>query len=232
MKNLLILILITVFANSIELSKKDIEVSGWMTNAYTQNNSKDMENILYILNSDVFFEKKTSYIIYAIFMSERFKQDSSYLTNKAFLNITGGPLEVLLFALKEANNKESLILYNKLLPTIKDKKFKKYIDSVKVFNLLDMDITEPAMTDSLWASFLASGKKEYVEKIIGILAKENKGVPNLLLIGSAKWSLLSNCQQHPKVLEICKSYKTENKNIRKELDEILKKLEEEKKITS
>ena len=224
MKKLLILILITVFANSMEWSKKDIEVGNWMTKAYTKDNSEDMKNILYVLNSKIFLQKKTSFIIYAIFMSERFKQDSSYLTNKTFLKVSDEGLEILLFALKQANNKDTKVLYNKLLLTMKDTKFKRYIKSVKVFDILNMDIIEPSMTDTLWSSFLATGKKEYVEKIISILGKEDKGVQNILLISSAKWSLLSNCEQHPKVLKICKEYKTEDKKIRKELDDILKEV--------
>jgi len=203
---------------------EDINVSKWMTYAYKNGHENDMKNIIHMLNSRLFTENKSSLFVMAVFISERFKIDDSYLKKDNFNNLKGNALEMLLFALKQANTKNSNTLYQKLLNNVKNVKFLKYIKSVKSFQLLKMNIVQPSMIDALWASFMATGKKEYVEKIITLLGLPKKGVNNLLLISSAKWSLLSNAKQHDKVLKICKEYKSSNKLIQKHLNEILMKV--------
>lgn len=215
------------FVEPYKPTAKDINVSNWMTYAYKNGNEKDMNNIIYMLNSKLFTENKSSLFVMAVFISERFKIKDSYLLKyeDKFNNFKGNSEQVFLFALKQANTINTNILYKKLLKNIKDTQFLNYIKSVKPFKLLEMEITQPSMIDVLWASFMATGKKVYVEKIINILAKEEKGVNNLLLIGSAKWSLLSNIQQHKKVFDICKDFKTNDKNINKHLKDIFQKSE-------
>jgi len=211
-------------------TEEDMNVSKWMTYAYKNGYEKDKNNIIHMLNSRLFTENKSSLFVMAVFISERFKINDDYLIKhkNEFSNVRGNALEMLLFALKQSNTKNTNILYKKLLKNMRNEKFLNYIKSVKHFQLLDMDIIQPSMIDALWASFMATGKKEYVEKIITILGLPEKGVNNLLLIGSAKWSLLSNAQQHVKVLKICKEYKSKNVNVQKILNEILIKVNKEK----
>ena len=212
-------------------TEKDLKVSKWMTYAYKENSENDMQNILHMLSSAMFTQDKKSLFVIAIFLSERFKLNDNYLIRheERFLNLTNNALEILLFALKQANTTNTNILYKKLLPQMKNENFLKYIKSVKYFDFLNMEIKRPSMIDGLWASFMGTGKKEYVEKIITILAKEEEGVENILLVGSAKWSLLSNAKQHQKVFNACKEYKSENKNIQKALNDIVAKIEKENK---
>jgi len=207
-------------------TEEDINVSKWMTYAYKNEHEKDMDNIIHMLNSRLFIENKSSLFILAIFISERFKINDSYLLKyeDKFIHFTGNAEQVFLFALKQTNTKNTNILYKKLLKNIKDTKFLNYIKSVKPFKLLEMEITQPSMIDALWASFMATGKKEYVEKIITLLGLPEKGVNNLLLLGSTKWSLLSNAKQHDKVLKICKEYKSSDGLIQKNLNKILSKV--------
>lgn len=209
-------------------TKADMHVSKWMTYAYKNGYEDDKNNIIHMLHSRLFTENRRSLLLMAVFMSERFKMHDSYLIThqNEFSNLKGNALEMLLFALKQANTKNSNILYKKVLNNMNNKTFLEYIKSVKPLNILDKEIKEPSQIDVLWASFMASGKKEYVEKIIILLKLPEEGVNNLLLLGSAKWSLLSNAQQHEKVLKICQEYKSKNKSIRKHLDEILTKVKE------
>ena len=207
-------------------TEKDLKVSKWMTYAYKENSENDMQNIMHMLNSKMFTQDKQSLFVLAVFLSERFKLNDSYLVThqEDFSNLDNNALEMLLFALNQSSTKNANILYEKLLKNMRNEKFLNYIKSVKHFQLLDMDIMQPSMIDALWASFMATGKKEYVEKIITILGLPEKGVNNLLLLGSTKWSLLSNAKQHDKVLKTCKEYISRDKNIQKNLNEILIKV--------
>ncbi len=205
-------------------TKEDIDASRWMTYAYKHGFKDDKDKILFMLHSRLFTDNKSSLVIMAIFMSERFKQYDTYLVQEKnkFLDLKdNNALEVLLFALKQADTKNANILYDALIKKVKDTNLLHYIQNLKPLHLLELEIKKPVTIDMLWASFMATGKKEYVEKIIGILAREEKGVSNILLIGSAKWSLSSNIQQHEKVFDICKNFKTKDKNIKKRLKEIL-----------
>lgn len=73
-------------------------------------------------------------------------------------------------------------------------------------SIATLEITSPAVLDMFWASFMASGDPQFVLRIISALpwSDQKEDVSKLLIGGSARWSLTSNCIQHPKVLEICK----------------------------
>jgi len=54
-----------------------------------------------------------------------------------------------------------------------------------------------------------------------VLSRDEKGMENIMLLGSVKWSLSSNIEQHKKVFSICREYHTHDINIKKYLDDIL-----------
>ena len=62
----------------------------------------------------------------------------------------------------------------------------------------------PRLNDMCWAGFLASGRREYLERIIQNLAfVDERSDLNLYMTGaSAKWSLASNQASHPAVRKI------------------------------
>lgn len=100
-------------------------------------------------------------------------------------------------------------------------------------DLKTIDITSPAMLDMLWATFMASGDTQYVERIVGVLAypvdgeEQEERMNNILLAGSAKWSLSSNAFQHGLVYETCKKYAaSENTKLREAILEILASADE------
>ena len=74
-------------------------------------------------------------------------------------------------------------------------------------SIADLEVTEPAVLDMLWASFMATGDELYVVRIISTLpwCDEKNDINRLLIGGAARWSLTSNCIQHRKVFEICKA---------------------------
>ncbi len=68
-------------------------------------------------------------------------------------------------------------------------------------------VTSPGILDACWASFFATGEPAYVHRIIEVLpwAETRGDVGKLAIGGAARWSLLSNAVQHPRVLEICEA---------------------------
>jgi len=204
-------------------TKKDMNVSKWMTYAYLHGYEKDKDNIIYMLNSRLFTENEKSLFTIAIFMAERFKIYDVYLieNKNKFSNLNENALKMLLIALKQADTKNSKILYKELLPKIKNKRFIEDLKKNPHYDAMNKEIKTPAMIDVLWASFMATGKKGYIEKIIQVLSREEKGMENIMLLGSVKWSLSSNIKQHKKVFNICKEYHTKDINIKKHLDDIL-----------
>lgn len=87
----------------------------------------------------------------------------------------------------------------------------------------------------LWATFMASGKTQYVERIIGVLAfpidgdQQEERMQNIMLVGAAKWSLSSNAFQHDLVYETCKKFiESENPRIREAVLEVIANVDESK----
>jgi tetratricopeptide (TPR) repeat protein len=75
--------------------------------------------------------------------------------------------------------------------------------------LLELPIDSGSSLDLLWGAFFATGRPEYVAKIIGCLpwSLQDPKVDKLkVAIGrAAEWSLRTNAGRDPRVLEICKT---------------------------
>jgi hypothetical protein len=67
---------------------------------------------------------------------------------------------------------------------------------------LDSAVDHPADIDRIWAIFFATGSDAPVEKIASLLPMIDGHGQEILLGGAARWSLTSNCRQHPRVREI------------------------------
>lgn len=88
----------------------------------------------------------------------------------------------------------------------------------------DMPIDSPDVLDTLWACFSATGDEKYVKKLITVLPwsdKGNKDLNQLMIASAAKWSITSNAEQHPKVLQICQSVAASDSNLKPYLQEII-----------
>jgi hypothetical protein len=72
-------------------------------------------------------------------------------------------------------------------------------------DLYTMPVDSPQMLDMLWASFCATGDDLPVRRIISVLHLQQDGNGEEIIVGgAANWSLKSNAQMHPRVLDICK----------------------------
>jgi hypothetical protein len=102
---------------------------------------------------------------------------------------------------------------------------RKYIDN-HAGALLEMPLTKPERLDMLWASYFASGKAAYVERIATALMPpepENKTAMQATIYGAARWSLTSNARQHEGVRTLLTKLRARSKGVlRTELDAILK----------
>lgn len=89
-----------------------------------------------------------------------------------------------------------------------------------------LPVNSPAALDALWGAFSASGKAEYVRRIISALGQtigaDGKQKPDMVQ-GAARWSLGSQASQHKRVFEICKQ-EVDNKNLSPDKQEILENI--------
>lgn len=69
--------------------------------------------------------------------------------------------------------------------------------------LLQDPVDAPELLDMLWGAFFATGDAQYVRRIMEAL--ELVGDMRAVVVkATARWSLTSNVQQHPRVRDICK----------------------------
>ena len=88
------------------------------------------------------------------------------------------------------------------------------ITSVPPYNPIDHPVTMPSDMDMLWATFMATGNEQAVNRIIDYLAtpvsskksteKSKEEFITEVYLSAAEWSLESNGRQDPKVAEIIK----------------------------
>jgi len=103
---------------------------------------------------------------------------------------------------------------------LKDKGLTKYLKSPPP-EILKMEIDTGAVLDMLWGYFFATGEEAPIRRIVSAFNNskyvgavqryrtsektedDKKQALYDVIFGAAEWSLGSNCQQHPKVREIC-----------------------------
>jgi hypothetical protein len=80
--------------------------------------------------------------------------------------------------------------------------------------LTELPLDHPGLLDALWGNFFATGSAAPVERIMTALPWADRPSPQkptqentrqLLIGNAARWSLVSNAYQHPRVLEICEN---------------------------
>lgn len=111
----------------------------------------------------------------------------------------------------------------KALPEKPQAEFKKQIDSDPPL-INEMPIDSTALLDMLWAAYCGSGDEKYVKRLLTSLPwadGDQKNLNKLMLASAAKWSLTSNCEQHPKVMEICEKVAASDASLKKYIDPVL-----------
>jgi hypothetical protein len=101
---------------------------------------------------------------------------------------------------------------------------RKYIENY-AGPLLELPLTKPERLDMLWASYFASGKVAYVERIATALTppeSDKKTLGGVAIYGAARWSLTSNARQHEDVRSLLEDLRARsNGALLAELDDIL-----------
>lgn len=126
-----------------------------------------------------------------------------------------------------SQGKQLLQQVAKGLPEKPQAEFKKQIDSDPPL-VQEMPIDHTSLLDMLWASYSATGDEKYVKRIMTTLPwseTDQKNLQKMMLASAAKWSLTSNCEQHPKVLEICQKTLSSDASLKKYLEPLLADVE-------
>ncbi|HJZ89911.1 MAG TPA: hypothetical protein VKE40_03495 [Gemmataceae bacterium] len=146
----------------------------------------------------------------------------------AFADAAPAGRKVIIRALGNCGDKETV---KQVDAWIADKKFadhkadlealKKHLEDPKRQHVRDRPATTPKDLDLLWANFFVTGEYAPVSRILDVFdvqaAKENE-----VLNRAAKWSLGSNLQQHPKLVELVQKHaKDRPEGSKKVIDELI-----------
>jgi hypothetical protein len=98
---------------------------------------------------------------------------------------------------------------------------KKHLEDPKRKPIRDLAAREPKDLDLLWADFFITGEYAAVSRILDVLdLPDARGNETLKRV--AKWSLGSNLQQHPKLVELVRKHAMDRREeSRKVLDELI-----------
>jgi hypothetical protein len=146
----------------------------------------------------------------------------------AFADATPAGRKVIIRALMNAGDKDTA---KKVGEWIADKRFadqkadleklKTHIDDPKRKHIRDVPAKEPKDLDLLWVNFFVTGEYAPVSRILDVFDMP-AGKETEVLKRVAKWSLGSNLQQHPKLVElILKNKKDRPEASKKVIDEII-----------
>lgn len=205
------LLLVTSMGLCADLNfKSDNEFGEWMT-FYYQNPSLERVPKALVYFSDSPLYKTNATMPTVAFFSAIFKKDG-VLMQKTFDEISLGGSDnakiMLINVLSLTNNSGSKALLEKAKSTWQSERLQAIITrqvSRPPDDLYSISINSPQVLDMLWASFFATGDELPVQRIISVLHLSKDGHGEEIMVGgAANWSLKSNIQQHPKVLEICK----------------------------
>jgi len=80
----------------------------------------------------------------------------------------------------------------------------KHLEDPKRKNVRDRAAREPRDLDFLWANFFITGEYAPISRILDVFDQPAKG--NEVMQRVARWSLDSNMQEHPKLVELLKNH--------------------------
>ena len=134
--------------------------------------------------------------------------------------------QVVLTSIWWSNTKEGKELLQSIAAglTAKGKsEFQKQIDSTPP-QVDTMDMESPDVLDMLWGCFCATGDTKYVKRLMSTLSwskNDAKDLPKMLIASAARWSLVSNVNQHEKVKEFCLSTASQDAELKPYLEAVL-----------
>ncbi len=212
------------------------DITNWITYYYMHPQPDDVPARVREMAALGVFRKESAAPPVIAFLAEVFRENPSRIAGwfETLRNISPDARLAIIRAAWESNTKEGAAALN-ALGAQKERDLASQIRKQKPIDLAKDQIDSPAFLDMLWGTFSASGKAWPVERVIGVVSWKvpAEGTPNrtnvLLIIGAARWSLSSNAFQHRRVYEICQNTLSNlNPEGRKELNEILQKVNERK----
>lgn len=186
------------------------EFGEWMTFYYSSPIPEKVPGALeYFTASDMY---KTNVTMPTVaFFSALFKKDA-VIMKKTFDEVSQNGSEdskiMLVNILSLANTPESRELLEKAKGSWGSERLQTVIArkiSGMHEDIYTMPVDSPLLLDMLWASFSATGDDLPVRRIISVLHLLQDGNGEEIIVGgAANWSLKSNAQLHPRIMEICK----------------------------
>ena len=133
-----------------------------------------------------------------------------------------------------SQGKQMLQQLCKTLPAKPQAEFRKQIDSDPP-QIVQMPIEGTAVLDMLWGCYCATGDEKYVRRLMTCLPwaeVDQKNLSKMMLASAAKWSLTSNCEQHPQVLEICRKVAASDVCLKKFLEPVIAEVTNRRRTAS
>jgi hypothetical protein len=189
--------------------KTDEQIGQWMTYYYLRPSPEQVPAILASLAEARFVSRQNSIAQTVGFFAEVFNQNgdsvekwvsdvrpegaSEYMALLYAIALSDVPSKASL--LKRLESRSGIALHTGPFPHLVNTS----LSSLEPVSGDDLDL--------LWGAFMASGKELYVRNIIEAMKLiDVKDDRHKFMVGlAARWSLVSNALQHPKVREICKS---------------------------
>ena len=209
------------------------DFSKWMTYYYVDPEPQRIPSAIKFYSDSSLYNKENTRMITAAFFAALFKKDNE-LMKKSFDDISATGSEnsrlILLNALHMVNSEESRALIKKAEAEWKSEGLKNAIKkaiSSSVSDIFKEPVHEAEHLDMLWATFLATGDKEPVRKIISALhlLEDGHGI-EIVVGGAARWSLISNALQHKIVYQVCKEELAKSEGATKRiLEEIISEVD-------
>ena len=167
----------------------------WMTYYYVEPEPQKISSAIKFYSDSSLYDKENTRLSTAAFFAALFKKDNE-LMKRSFDDISATGSEnaklVLLNALCLVNNEGSRALIKKAV-------------SSPAPDIFTEPVRDAEHLDMLWTTFLATGDKEPVQKIVSALhlLEDGHGM-EIAVGGAARWSLISNALQHKIVYQVCK----------------------------
>jgi len=171
------------------------------------------------------------------FLSQVFRQNADQIESwyTQIKNFPKADLETITRAIWISNTKESKLLLKEKYPGV--------FDDQTPPDILTLKLDAPGALDLLWGYYFATGDIKVLRRIVSMFKyadapKRLEGIPKnrsplyTILPDAAKWSISSNAQQHPKILQDCKKMLNGgqlNATEKKWLDETLQEAAKESK---
>lgn len=206
----------------------------WFTYYYQYPQPELVEEKVGTMVAAGFFDKEGAVAPLIMFLSEVFRQNENRLSQweKTFADLSPKYRRYLAYALWQSKTpigKNIVKRWGKRDPSIKE------IQGTEPFDLKKIPVDSPTTLDMLWGAFMASGDTEYVDRIVSVLTyptdskQQEERLKNMMIVGSAKWSLASNAFQHDLVYRTCNRYvDSKDPQLRDAIIEVLSKADKQR----